>query len=59
MKKITPLNNANKAQQALMRELSSAANACPPVTDREGFEAFQRDVLQPIRDRIIAAGDKE
>lgn len=51
------LNNANKAQRLIMRELNAAANNCPPVTEREAFEKYQNEILQPIRDAILAAGD--
>jgi hypothetical protein len=51
------LNNANKEQRILMMKLSSVANDCPPISDKESFQKFQDEVLQPIRDAIIKAGE--
>jgi len=50
------LNSANKEQQKLIRELNQKANDCPPITQREEFDKFQAEFLQPIRDAIIKAG---
>jgi hypothetical protein len=51
------LNNANKAQRALILELFKAGNASPSVLDRQAFEEYQTKVMQPIRDSIAAAAD--
>jgi hypothetical protein len=53
------LNNANKTQRLIMRELSNAAWDCPPSLQKEAFDKYQAEVLQPIRDRILAAADKK
>jgi hypothetical protein len=52
------LTSANKEQRELIRELNRVANNCPAISDREAFEEFQANFLQPIRDLIIAAGEK-
>lgn len=52
------LNNANAVQRQLMRQLNAAANELPPLTDREAYSEYQNNVLQPIRDAIIAAGNE-
>ena len=49
------LNNANKAQQALILELFKAGNSCPSIMEREAFEKYQAEVMQPIRDAIALA----
>jgi len=53
------LNNANKEQRLIMRELSNAAWDCPPRYEKEAFEKYQNQVLQPIRNRILAAADEK
>jgi len=53
------LNNANKTQRLIMRELSNLAWDCPPRFEKEAYEKYQNQVLQPIRDRILAAADEK
>lgn len=55
---MSKLNNANKEQRVLIQRLFSAANNCPSIFDREAFEAYQAQVMQPIRDAIVEAGEK-
>jgi len=52
------LNNANAAQREVMRELSSKAWDCPPRFEKEAFEKYQSEVLQPLRDKILELADK-
>ena len=51
------LNNANKAQQEVMRELSLKAWDCPPGYEKEAFEKYQAEILQPLRDKILEPAD--
>jgi len=51
------LNNANKAQQEIMRELSLKAWDCPPGYEKEAFDKYQAEVLQPLRDKIMELAD--
>lgn len=53
------LNNANSEQRILIRELMRAANDCPAISEREAFNKFQEEVLEPIRQRIIEAGKEK
>jgi len=53
------LNNANKAQRLIMRELSSKAWDCPPRFEKEAFDKYQEEVLQPLRDKILELGEKQ
>jgi hypothetical protein len=48
------LNKATKEQAKLMGELRRLGNDCPPPLDKEAFNAYQIEVMQPIRDLIIA-----
>jgi len=51
------LNNANKAQRDVMKELSLKAWDCPPGFDKEAFDKYQLEVLQPLRDQILELAD--
>ena len=51
------LNNANKAQREVMRELSLKAWDCPPRYEKEAFNKYQAQVLQPLRDKIMELAD--
>jgi hypothetical protein len=55
----TRLNNANATQRQLMRQLNAAANDLPSPQDREAYWKYQNEVMQPIRDAIIAARTEE
>ena len=50
------LNNANKAQREVMRELSLKAWDCPPGYEKEAFDKDQAEVLQPLRNKILKLG---
>jgi hypothetical protein len=52
------LNNANAEQRKLIMKLNTVANDCPPITDKAAFNDYQDKYLQPIRDAIIKAGEK-
>jgi hypothetical protein len=54
---MSDLNNANKAQQEVMRELSLKAWDCPPGLDKEAFDKYQAEVLQPLRNQILELAD--
>jgi hypothetical protein len=49
------LNKATKEQRKLIVELMRLANDCPGHDDKERRETYQQEILQPLRDRIIAA----
>ena len=53
------LNNANEEQRKLIMKLNTVANNCPPITDKQAFNDYQENYLQPIRDAIIKAGEKK
>jgi hypothetical protein len=53
------LNNANATQRQLMRQLNAAANDLPSPQDSEAYWQYQNEVMQPIRDAIIAARTEE
>jgi hypothetical protein len=55
MKRKHSLNNANAEQLKILHELRAAAVNCPPVTDREAYQKYHTEVMQPIRDRVLAA----
>ena len=52
------LNSANKEQRELIQRLFAAGNNCPSIFDREAFDDYQAQVMQPIRDAIVEAGEK-
>jgi hypothetical protein len=52
------LNGATPEQREIMRELMVAGLACPSTMDRQAFEEYQQNIMQPLRDKIIEKGTK-
>jgi hypothetical protein len=53
------LNNANAEQRKLIIKLNTVANNCPAITEKQAFNDYQENYLQPIRDAIIKAGERK
>jgi hypothetical protein len=51
------LNKATDEQAQLIAELRKLADNCPLYLDKEAFNTYQEEVLQPVRDLIMAAAE--
>jgi hypothetical protein len=50
------LNSANREQGKLIVQLITLASDLPRWEDREAYDKYQEEVMQPVRDAIRAAG---
>ena len=53
------LNSANREQRKLIVQLIELASGLPDWNDREAYDKYQAEVMQPVRDAIRAAGITE